>query len=111
MKKGYQGQIQMDFENYNNVIPNSALGSYLVHQAFGFHFPYQYDQPSPQNPFEVIASDAEWAKLKKKMYPKFGFLQEEVEQEEAATLLNKIETQKIYDCVKFEPSYLTRKLK
>lgn len=45
------------------------------------------------------------------MYPKFGFLQEEVEQEEAATLLNKIEIQKIYDCVKFEPSYLTRKLK
>jgi hypothetical protein len=59
----------------------------------------------------VIDDNTEWVKLKKKMYPKFAFLQEEVELEEAATLLNRIEIQKIYDCVKFEPSYLTRKLK
>jgi len=37
----------------------------------------------------VIASDEEWAKVKRGMYPHYAFLTKHQEQEEADTLLNK----------------------
>jgi len=37
----------------------------------------------------VIASDEEWAEVKRELYPHYAFLAKQQEQEEADTLLNK----------------------